>query len=71
MVEDALGGVSPEADEDVVVGSVGGNSGDVVVSTDLIISPTASKFTEVGFYPFFGVEVFIEEMVFGHCAIFG
>ena len=42
-----------------------------MVSTDLIISPTPDKFAEVVFYPIFGVEVFIEEMVFGHCAIFG
>ena len=42
-----------------------------MMSADLIISPTAGKFTEMVFYPFFGVEVFIEEVVFGHCTIFG
>ena len=40
------------------------------MSTDLIISPTAGKFAEVGFYPFFCVEIFIEEVVWGHCTIF-
>ena len=38
-----------------------------MVSADLIISPTTGKFAEVGFYPIFGVEIFIEEVVFGHC----
>ena len=40
------------------------------MSTDLIISPTAGKFAEVIFNPFFGVEIFIEEVVWGHCTIF-
>ena len=41
-----------------------------MVSTDLIISPTAGKFAEMIFYPFFGVEIFIEEVVLGHCTVF-
>ena len=40
------------------------------MSTDLTISPTAGKFAEVVFYPLFGVEVFIKEVVWGHCTIF-
>ena len=61
--------MSSETDKDIVVGSVRGNSSDVVVSTDLIISPTAGKFTEVGFYPVFGVEIFIEKVVLGQHGI--
>ena len=57
-------------DKNVVVALVWGDSGNVVVSTDLIISPTTGKFTEMGFYPIFGVEIFVEEVMFGHCAIF-
>ena len=42
-----------------------------MVTADLIISPTAGKFAEVGFYPIFGVEVFVEEVMFGHGTVFG
>ena len=41
------------------------------MSAELIVSPTAGKFTEVGFYPVFGVEIFIEKVVLGHCTVFG
>ena len=40
------------------------------MSTDLIISPTAGKFAEMVFYPFFGIEIFIKAVVWGHCTIF-
>ena len=41
-----------------------------MMSADLIISPTAGKFAEVIFYPFFGVKVFIKEVMWGHGTIF-
>ena len=70
MVKNSLGGVSPKSDENIVIVSVWRNSGDVTMSTDLIISPTTGKFTEMVFYPIFGVEIFIEEVVWGHCTVF-